>query len=391
MKKSILIVIDALRCGGAERSLISFLGLIDPSLYKIDLLLFSQDGEFQSELPNSVNIISPTGYLKDRSIFKLLKKIALRQLVVRIKSAFLMHINRSSKIHPSERLWKIINYVIDPIDYKYDVAIAYSQGFPTYFVMDKVTSIKKVAWINSEIHKAGYSHRFNEKYYKRYDRVVSVSEPLSLALIKEYELLKNKITTIYDIIDENFILNQAQKTGFDNNYAGVKLLTVGRLVSQKGYDIALQAAKILKDNGCSFCWYIIGDGPEKEKILDLISIYKLDGYFELLGLKTNPYPFINECDIYVQTSRSEGFGLTLSEAKILNKPIVTTNFTTAFNQITDGKNGLIADMRGDDVAEKILKLLNDKQLIPFLIEQTKKGKNKESETELNKIIQIIES
>jgi len=76
----------------------------------------------------------------------------------------------------------------------------------------------------------------------------------------------------------------------------------------------------------------------------------------LLGEQANPYPFMAAADIYVQTSRFEGFGLTIAEAKILNRPIVSTNFPVVYDQITDGQNGLIAEMNSESIAQKILQL-----------------------------------
>ena len=132
--------------------------------------------------------------------------------------------------------------------------------------------------------------------------------------------------------------------GFEDSFTGIRILTIGRLANQKGYDIALEACKKLKEKGINFRWYVLGKGPLKEEIEKYIIKNNLSKHFILLGVEANPYPFIKNTDIYVQTSRFEGFGLALAEARMLNVPIVTTRFDAVYNQMIDGKNGLVVDM-----------------------------------------------
>ena len=107
------------------------------------------------------------------------------------------------------------------------------------------------------------------------------------------------------------------------------------------------------------------------------------------GVKSNPYPYMALADIYVQTSRFEGFGLTISEARILNKPVISTNFPVVYNQIKDGVNGLICEMTPESIAQKILLLANDEQLRNKLIEATKKEVNLTAQTEPQKVMNLI--
>ena len=126
-----------------------------------------------------------------------------------------------------------------------------------------------------------------------------------------------------------------QGQSYNDNYTGLRILTIGRLANQKGYDMALEACKILKEKGIEFKWYSLGIGPLKEEIEKYINENNLENNFKLLGVKSNPYPFIKDCDIYVQTSRFEGFGIAIAEARMLNKPVVTTRFDAVYNQMKD--------------------------------------------------------
>ena len=131
-----------------------------------------------------------------------------------------------------------------------------------------------------------------------------------------------------------------ESKGYEDEFSGVRILTIGRHVYLKGYDMAIDAAKLLKEEGINFRWYSIGEGILTSELKQKVKEYGLSENFIFLGTFTNPYPFIKECDIYCQPSRFEGFGMAIAEAKILNKPSVVTKFDVAYDQINNNKNGL---------------------------------------------------
>ena len=138
--------------------------------------------------------------------------------------------------------------------------------------------------------------------------------------------------------------------------------------------MAIESCRKLLDKGYKVKWYVIGEGDEREKLTNLIKENRLEEHFYLIGLKSNPYPYLKQADIYVQPSRFEGKSIALDEAKILNKPIVVTNFSTAKDQINDGIDGLIVEMNSNAVAEGIERLINDKKLKQTLINNLSKLK-----------------
>ena len=140
------------------------------------------------------------------------------------------------------------------------------------------------------------------------------------------------------------------------------ILSVGRLMSQKGFDLAISAASILKKRNMDFHWYIVGDGELRKDLENQIENEGIQSEFTILGIKENPYPYIKACTIFAQTSRYEGKSVVLDEAKILAKPIVVTNYATVNDQIIDRREGIVVDMTPEGIANGIAELLGNKQL-----------------------------
>ena len=393
MKKRILFVIDSLNSGGAEKSLISLLSLLDYEKYEVDLLTFKDGGLYEALLNRNVNRIPSLDIFNVmcKSIKELLRNKEYEEVLWRVKASIDLRykIKFTNIKHGSQAFWPSLRKRIKKLDKEYDVAIAYSQGTPTYYVAEKVNAKKKIGWVNIDYKFAGYNREFDYRYYEKFNNIVSVSEACSDVLKKVFPEFKNKIITIYDIISENLIKDMSiTGTGFKDDYKGIRILTIGRLVYQKGYEYAIEAAKYLKDNSVDFKWYVIGEGDLKNKLEELVKKYNLEEEFIFMGTFTNPYPFIRECDIYCQTSRFEGFGLAIAEARILNKPIVATNFDIIYDQIRDGENGIITDMNGLSVGRGILKLINDSKKRKEIIRNLS-SESVGTEKEINKIYKII--
>jgi glycosyltransferase involved in cell wall biosynthesis len=171
----------------------------------------------------------------------------------------------------------------------------------------------------------------------------------------------------------------------------ITIVTTGRLALPKNHILAVKAAKILRDKGVDFKWLFIGEGSERPKIENLIKEYALSDQVILFGMRSNPYPFMARCDVYVQTSSFEGFGLTIAEAKILGKPVVSTNFDVVHDQLKHGENGLIAEMTPESVAENIIHLLEDDNLRNQIVANVKREKNTTFISEVEKVEKLLDA
>lgn len=374
-KRNVLFIIDSLTCGGAEKSLISLLPLLDYSKVQVDLMLVERGGVFEQYIPKEVNVLTLS---RPQTMFY---RIGL------LWFSILLRVMRQR--HGAEVRWMAMHGVYGTLKKEYDVAIAYQQGFPTYYVAQKVKARRKYAWVNADLQKAGYCEAFNRRHYDMYDKVVPVSDVLCDMMCKMEYVDASKLFTVYDILNPDLIRTMSQEKLDVLTNQGNTIVTTGRLALPKNHVLAVETAALLKQKGLDFVWYFVGDGPERRHIERLIERYALEEQVKLVGMQPNPYPYMAMADVYVQTSSFEGFGLTINEARILHKPVVSTNFPVVYNQIKDGENGLIAEMNPESVADKILLLMNDEELRNRIVDATKREVNTTSVTEPQKVMDLL--
>lgn len=387
--KNILISSFDLEVGGVERSLISMMDKFDYDRYNVDLMLYSHTGEFMKLLSGKFNLLPESRYYKTyrmsiSSIFKNKQlKIGLSRLKSRIKS-------KGNRILQMQYIWKYSLPYMPQNKKKYDVAISYL--WPHYFVGKKVNADTKIAWIHTDYSNIDIDIDIDLEMWNKFDYIVSVSEECKNTFLIKYPSLKNKIIVLENITSPEFIKKQSQEKIQDfNKEEGVfSILSVGRFCEAKGFDNAIKSLRTLHDRGYTdIKWYVIGYGGEEQLLKDLIIENNLEDSFILLGKKTNPYPYMKGCDLYIQPSRYEGKAVTVTEAQILGKPVMITNYKTAHSQLEDGVDGYIAELSIKGIADGIEKLYNDTELIKQL-EENCKDKDYINKSELKKLYKIID-
>ncbi len=371
--KKVLIVIHDMRIGGAQKSLLSFLKCMAQystgKEYALSLMVIDPVGPFMEEIPPSVTLVPPPkplrwlGSAMGRNL--LFKHFSVRGLIG--ECSWLWH--KKCKLFPAglnlqQRLWHCWKHYIPKLQDSYDVAVSYIDGVPNYYVMDKVLSEKKVLWVHNAYEKLEYQPAFDRAYYAAADCVITISDKCRESLEKAFPGQENKLHILENITVASEVLRKAGEGScpeFDD-IQGLKLLSVGRLNVQKGFDMAIQAAQILQKRGLSFRWLVLGDGPERENLQQQIKECGVERSFYLLGSRENPYCYMKACDILVQPSRTEGKSIVLDEAKLLCKAAVVTEYSTVRDSVEQGKNGLIVAMTAETVAEGIVTLATDKAL-----------------------------
>ena len=282
----------------------------------------------------------------------------------------------------------ILKY-IKPVSGRYDLASDW-HGYGhliSSIVAEKVQANKKVMWIHDE--KNDWLNKIN-KWLCKFDKFYCVSKSCKDIFIKNYPEISKKADVFYNLSDfENIRKKSLENISLKFSNDNLNLITVGRLEWQKGYDIAIDTAIILKNKGIDFCWYVIGDGTLKNELQEKIKENNLDDNFKLLGLQKNPFPYIKNCDMYIQPSRHEGYGLSVMEAKILGVICIATNLGCIKEQINEGINGFLCELDPEDFANKIIEVSKNKELIELVKDNLSK-ENFDYTKEFKKIYKLME-
>ena len=359
--KKLLFVIHSMGYGGAEKSLVNLLNELPENMYEIDLLLFQKKGDFLMQLPSWVNVLDTPEDME--RLYAPLKKLGLCGFN-KVLGTVCSRIARKTKKEQAAFRWRrFYSKKIRKLYKSYDVAIAYSGTENLYFIRDKVVANKKLVWIHNDYRTAGYSKKDDHPYFADMDGIISVSKECVDVLKEEFPQYQHRMHYIENITSSAVVRKQAELF-MPKEYTEDKInvLSIGRLHHQKGFDLAIEAAAILKRNGINFCWYILGDGPLKEKLKQQIRKVGVEDQFVLLGTRNNPYPYIKHSAFVVQPSRYEGKSVVLDEAKILGKPIVATNYPTVWDQIVADKEGIITKMTPEGIAEGMQRMLSEHEL-----------------------------
>ena len=372
MKKTIVFVILSLESGGAEKSLVNLLNEIDLDAYDIDLLLFRKKGIFLSQIPDSINVLDEPPIVK--ALYSRDKEKKIYACVYKIfATGFSLIFEREKKARGAFRWKHFYRKVIPPLKKEYDVAVAYLEGDPTYFCIDKIPNAKKkIVWVHNDYKSSGFPKKYDEFYFDKANKIVSVSDECVEILKQVFPTLRDKIVGLNNINSSTMIRKRAlEYVPKDLDFSVPIILSIGRLVDQKGFDIAVNAAAILKDKGYIFHWYVLGEGNLRTALEKQIFKLGLEGCFSLLGLRDNPYVYLNNCNVFVQPSRYEGKSVVLDEAKVLSKPIIVTDYDTVEDQICDEKEGLIVEMSPEGVAKGIMRYLDNPNIAKKIVDYLK--------------------
>lgn len=366
--KRVLIHIGSLDAGGAEKSLVSFLNTLPKYQYEVDLMVMNKGGLFSSLVPENVNVLEPPFPYNCLGISPCNWRFYIKRPWCLVKKVYsLFRLKRQANLPVGQVLWPIWRSSIKICPKKYDVAMSYIEGLPNYYIIDKVDAGRKILWIHNEYTKLGYNKEFDRPYFEKADAVVTISELCKNDLINNFPGLKDKFHILENITNPFIVRKMAEEQIDDPMFKGkeevLKILSIGRLYPQKNYPLAIDAARILRDMGVSFKWYIIGEGPLRKDLEERIISYSLCNDVILLGVKSNPYAYMQQCDIIVQSSLFEGKSIAIDEAKILCKPIVATNYKTVYDVIIDGTNGIISEMTPESLAERIVEFHNNPDLM----------------------------
>lgn len=423
MKKRIFIAMHYMEIGGAETALIGLLQAMDYTQYDVDLFLYAHRGEMMQFIPEEVNLLPeiPIYAQIERPMKSVLLDGYVGMVLARLKGKIQTwnymrhHTGKESAAglqytaDAATPLLPVINPTVE-----YDLAISFLQ--PHNIVRDKVRAKKKICWIHTDYSIVDVNVKNELPVWSAFDHVISISDDVTKTFLQTFPSLKNKIVMMENILSPKFVRSRAEKfdvnlsdngkgltltlpsrEGDDKGNGGkvIKLLSIGRFCYQKNLENVPDICRRIKSTlltshfSHKVRWFLIGYGGDEQQIRDKIAEAGMEEHVIILGKKSNPYPFIKACDIYVQPSRYEGKSVTVREAQMLCKPVVVTNYPTASSQIKNGIDGVIVPLDNDGCAKGLAEfILNDslqKSIRDYLASH-----DYGNETEIEKLYKLME-
>lgn len=362
-KKKIFFLLFSMNLGGVEKSFLYFIKATRFINSELHLGLLNIKGEYLDKLPPNVIIhecckgLWPEINMSYAAIIK--KNIRDKKPIKFFKNLF------------GFLKYKLINdrigfYITllgkEPeIDIVFDEAYAFAGPSTVidFYIVHKVKALQKFGYIHYDVSKFFIEDETIKKLYKKYNKIYIVSKEAKTVFDNKFPKFSDKTELKLTPINYKEIRKLSEEgESYYDKFDGIRILTVGRVSYEKGPDMAIEALKILLDKGFKLRWYFIGDGIFLEECRRIAKELDVEDKVWFLGKRLNPYPFMKDCDIYVQPSRHEGFCLTLAEAIYFNKPIVSTNFSGAFEQLKNTSNYIITDGKPSEMAKGIMKILN---------------------------------
>lgn len=405
MKKKIFIFNYFMYIGGAERALLGLLNAIDYTKYDVDLFLAMHVGEFMKLIPKEANLLPEdsryAGYASPLKNVLFSKDFVIGLARLNAKRKFKNYLKQNRLNHSEAGFQYAVKEMLPYLSkinpsIEYDLAISFIA--PHNIVAEKVRAKKKIAWIHTDYTKIDVNVGMELSVWNKFDYIASISEEAGKRFSKVFPSLQPKLFQIENILSPSFIREQSELEDvikeMPKEESVINLLSIGRFCEAKNYDnvpdICRQVLSHLSslNTNLSIKWFIIGGGSDENLIRNRIRENGMEDNVILLGVKTNPYPYIKSCDVYVQPSRYEGKSVTVKEAQVLCKPVIVTNYPTASSQIRTGIDGIIVPMDNEGCAKGIVEVISDKILQRRLIKylQTHDYGN---ETEVDKIYKLI--
>lgn len=371
MKKNVLFVLPTLSVGGAERSMLELIEYFKND-YNIELLVLVKKGGFLNKVPKNIKVFyafEPKGKINN-----LLKK------------GLYFSLNYTTLYYKYIRKYKLKK--------EYDVEISFLEPNAPYFIATSGSKTHTIHSIRCSIDNP-VTNSMNKQFFRmcakafnKIDDIYTVSGDATKEFKERYKKIKDKVITIDNIFDFEEIKNKAKESvdlKYDENC--INVLTVGRFGEQKNYINLIEAHNKLIKKGLKYKLYFIGDYTDNKnynaygkKVLDLIDQYNLKDTIVLHGELLNPFPYIKNCDIYISTSNFEGFPRTITEALILNKPVIATNVSGTAYALGYGKYGLLVENNVEEIAEGLELLITNKTKREELEKKSKLFKDKKEES-----------
>ena len=352
MKKKILFLIESFAGGGVEKVFIDLINNMDISKYDITVMSIWDYGVRKKDLRKDV---------KYKSIFPNIRGIS---------RVFHNFVEKSD----GSLLYKL------GIREKYDVEIAFIEGRATKIIgASNNPNSRKIAWVHIDLSQGHWTSRvFRESLerekdcYKKFNDIVFVSNSAKEGFKNLFGDDFDNLQVKYNPIIAEDIVKKAEEEVNDIEKPKDKMLLVtsGRLVSQKGYESLLEACNKLNKDSIKYELWILGEGWDRPKLEELMNKYSLSNV-KLLGFKENPYKYIKQGDLFVCSSKNEGFSLVIAEAMILGLPVISTNCSGPNELLDFGQFGYMVENNEEALYEGLKEIINNDEKLKYYKKKSK--------------------
>ena len=366
MKKKIIFVTKALWIGGIETALVNLLKQFDYDKYDVTLLVLKAELDMLAQIHPKCRVL-----IADRE-----KTVTFSE---RYRYSRLFHLTEEP-VQPSGfhkmMMWTVpmMRWMENWLYIRYIRKLMREEEFDTAVIYSDVVGETAVRAIKAKkylmfYHHGAMRHVYHDKIaYRKCDKIIAVSENLAEALRKFNSKYSYKITAVHNLTDIEGIRRKGREAipeCFDSTKFNI--VSVGRVSHEKGMDLAVRAcARLVADGYDNVRWWIVGDGPDMQEVRVEIERLHMEAYVITVGMKTNPYPYIQHANLYVQPSRFEGYPMTILEALILGKVVVSTNNPGAHEIIIDGTNGILCDIDEKQIVMKIEIVVQESEKLKLL-------------------------
>lgn len=372
--KKILIFVDSLNAGGVTKVLLDLLENINREKYDITVMTLYNQGVYINEVKR---------YAKYTYCFNIpdSNDHSLKAELYRKYWGGMLRL-------PESFMYKWF------VKEKYDIEIAFMHGWSTKFISGSNNKkSKKIAWVHADlvtwnrVDGVFKNLEHHKKAYSKFDEVLCVSQTVKEGVEKKYNIKNARV--LYNPINREKILKLSNEKIEDIEILNkFKLISVGRLSEEKGYDRLLRVFKKLKSDGLDIELILVGNGDKYNELNEYIVENKLGKDVTLLGFKENPYKYVRASDLFICSSISEGFSLVIGEAMAIGIPVVSVDCQGPNEVLDFGKYGKLVSNNEENLYNGIKEMINNKVLY-------EKYKNKANERgkmfSINKFINEVEN
>lgn len=358
MKPKVLFIINDLETGGVTKAMTSLLNVIDRNKYDVSLFPLTPDGPFKALLPDDIKVISNPLAEALTHPFKGIPYLLRHKPALLAGHLFRLGVSFFDKANAA----LMISRLLPVVEGEYDIVVDFGGQFILYYMIDRLKASKKITFFHSDYSQWPYYYKIDKRYYDKADAIFTISEHCVDVMKEWFPKEAHKIGLMENISSLEVINRMACEEVDDMHADAPSLLTIGHVSENKGTDMALEAAAIMKARGVKFHWFFLGANPDEKMYADRVARLGLENDITFLGLRVNPYPYMKKADIVVHPSKFEGKSIALDEVKLLLKPVVVTDFSTVGDQFTDRYNATICDMKPEAIARAVTELLYDERL-----------------------------